>query len=274
VEAGAMTAVTYDELVDLSGGKFGKIDVACPLCGPYRKKHNQKSKTLAIWRKEDGFATYHCAHCEAKGYAFESNGVVKSKDELEAIHERIRTDRERDQREREERTESARQIWAATVPLAGTLGHKYLTEIRGLDVDRLELGHVLRWHERGRMLVAMMTDARSGRPTGVHRTYLDDAGSKLRRKMLGTMGVIRISPDEDVTLGLGIVEGIEKALAILLHGWAPIWCGTCAGGISGFPVLSGIESLTIFKDDDSAGKEAAAKCARVWHATGREVFIK
>ena len=38
--------------------------------------------------------------------------------------------------------------------------------------------------------------------------------------------------------------------AILLDGWTPVWCVCNAGGIERFPVLSGIEALTIFVDDD------------------------
>ena len=38
--------------------------------------------------------------------------------------------------------------------------------------------------------------------------------------MLGSQGVVRLSIDEDVTLGLGICEGIEDGLAVLQLGWA------------------------------------------------------
>jgi hypothetical protein len=54
------------------------------------------------------------------------------------------------------------------------------------------------------MVVALMTDAISNDPIGIHRTFLDANGKKRERKMLGRQGVVRITPDEDVTLGLGI----------------------------------------------------------------------
>ena len=38
--------------------------------------------------------------------------------------------------------------------------------------------------------------------------------------MLGKAGVVRLSSDEDVLEGLGICEGIEDGLAILVSGWA------------------------------------------------------
>ena len=55
--------------------------------------------------------------------------------------------------------------------------------------------------------------------------------------MLGRQGVVRITPDEDVTYGLGIAEGVEDALAIALE-WGPAWAATSAGAIERFPVLS------------------------------------
>jgi hypothetical protein len=40
------------------------------------------------------------------------------------------------------------------------------------------------------------------------------------RKMVGR--VIRLSPDEDVELGLGICEGIENGLTFMGVGWRPV----------------------------------------------------
>jgi hypothetical protein len=143
-----------------------------------------------------------------------------------------------------------------------------------------DLSHALRWHEGIGAVVALMTDAVTGKPTGVHRTYLrpdgtnviDERGDK-KKKMLGPRGVIRLSPDEDVTHGLGIAEGIEDGLAMLLDGWVPVWAASCANAIASFPVLSGIEALTIFSDSDDAGVKAAEVCADRWRAEGRDVAI-
>ncbi len=84
-----------------------------------------------------------------------------------------------------------------------------------------------------------MTDPLTGEPTGVHRTFHPKDATKIERKMLGRQGVIRLSPDEEVTLGLGITEGIEDGLAVLLSGWAPVWASSSAGAIERFPVLGG-----------------------------------
>jgi len=131
-------------------------------------------------------------------------------------------------------------------------------------------------------MLALMTEPQTNVPCGVHRTFLEPDGSgkaavEPAKMMLGNAGVIRLSPDEDVTTGLGLTEGIETGLAIMQHaGWRPIWAAASAGAIAKFPALAGIESLTIFADadDSGAGMNAAAACAGRWTAAGREVLIQ
>jgi putative DNA primase/helicase len=118
-----------------------------------------------------------------------------------------------------------------------------------------------------------MTDPVTGTPRGIHRTFLNPDGTKRERKMLSNAGAVRLSPDEDVTLGLGIAEGVEDALAVLLSGWAPVWAATSAGEIDRFPVIHGIEHLTIFADADAAGIRAAENCAARWRAARQETRI-
>ena len=91
--------------------------------------------------------------------------------------------------------------------------------------------------------------------------------------MLGKAGVIRLSPDDEVTQGLGICEGIEDGLGVLLAGFAPVWAATSCWAIAQFPVVSGIECLTIFHDDDDPGIAAAHQCARRWAVAKREVRL-
>jgi hypothetical protein len=118
-----------------------------------------------------------------------------------------------------------------------------------------------------------MTDPASGEPIGVHRTFLSDDGTKRERKMLGRQGVVRLSPDETISSGLGITEGIEDGLAVLLSSWSPVWAATSAGAIARFPVLSGVETLTIFADADEPGLKVAQACCARWRNDGRDVRI-
>ena len=95
--------------------------------------------------------------------------------------------------------------------------------------------------------------------------------------MLGQQGVVRLSPDEDVLEGLGIVEGIEDSLAILLSGWGPVWAATSAAAIECLPVLPGIEALTIFRDRDDVGKRAAEvewPAVTFYKPVSRKLFVR
>ena len=118
-----------------------------------------------------------------------------------------------------------------------------------------------------------MSDPISHKPSGIHRTFLTKDGAKIDRRMLGKQGVVCLSPDADVALALGLTEGVEDGLAVLLSGWAPVWAATCAGAVAKFPLLAGIGSLTIFADSDAAGISAAVDCMERWQVAGREAVI-
>jgi putative DNA primase/helicase len=171
----------------------------------------------------------------------------------------------------------AQHIWKTASALPGTLGQKYFNEVRGLPIEHLgDISHAVRWHPDLKAVISLMTDPVTGDTTGIQRTLLENDATKRERMLLGHWGVVRVSPDEDVTEGLGIAEGVECAIAVLLSGWAPVWATCCAGNMARFPLLGGIEALTIFYDRDSSGtgRKAAEDCAERWCAAGREVFLK
>jgi hypothetical protein len=173
----------------------------------------------------------------------------------------------------EARTRIALRLWEESGPITGTLAEHYLVEHRRLDVRRLHLTHALRWHRHILAVVALMTDAATGKAIGVHRTFLKTDGTKRDRKMLGRQGVIRLSPDDTVTTGLSLTEGIEDGLAVLLSDWVPVWAATSSGAIARLPVVTGIEALTIFADSDAPGMQAAETCADRWRAAGCDTRV-
>ena len=70
-----------------------------------------------------------------------------------------------------------------------------------------------------------------------------------------------------------IGEGIETVLsASKLFQFKPAWSMIDAGNLKKFPVLSGVECITIAVDNDPAGKEAAAECTRRLLDAGTEVI--
>lgn len=132
----------------------------------------------------------------------------------------------------------------------------------------------------GPALVARITDAVTREALTLHRTWVRPDGRTADvdppRLLLGNHrkqgGVIRLWPDEAVTEGLGIAEGIETALS-LAWAYVPVWAGVDAGNLKAFPRLPGIESLVIGADNDPAGVDAAHACAQRWAADGVEVYM-
>lgn len=180
-------------------------------------------------------------------------------------------------------------LWRGAAPLTGSPAVAYLAG-RGISLAVIEAvsGHALRFHARcprGRegerlpALLALINDAATGEPRGVHRTFLEpDGRSKAAqgeaRMVLGRLqgGVVRLSPDEAVTRGLGLAEGLETALSVLTAGWCPVWAALTAGNLAQVPPLPGMEALTVFADHDpgGAGQCGAAQAVRRWRAAGRE----
>ncbi len=125
-------------------------------------------------------------------------------------------------------------------------------------------------------LVALFRNVESNGPCGIHRTFLDGEGRMLDRRMLGRAhdAAIKLDADESVTLGLHVGEGIETCLAARLAGFRPVWALGSASGIAGFPVLAGIEAVTVLGEvnDGGANHRAAQACAASWIEAGREAF--
>lgn len=179
--------------------------------------------------------------------------------------------------------ESALRIWRETRPIAGTIASMYLAG-RGLASNSPDI----RFHpncafgkdEAGnqRFVPAMVALVRSPGdriPLGIHRTELTLTGEKVDRKMLGPChgGVVMLSP-HDADTAVGICEGIETGLAVIRLGGGPVWACLSAGSLASFPILGGVQRLTIFADNDKAGLESAQKCAHRWIGFGIETTIQ
>ena len=204
---------------------------------------------------------------------------------------------------------AARRVWAEGVGVHGTLAATYLAS-RGLRLpnpivndDDYRYGwdpFSLRFHphcQRGPRelpggpcsapaLLAALVEPVTGDFVGVHRTFLLDDGSgkapPLRiadvtlpsKAILGTWGVVKLVQDDRVGHALALAEGLENAITIAQQAsYTTIWAAGRADGIRSFPLLFGIEALSIFVDGDQAGRSAAASCAKRWTRDGREVIL-
>ena len=97
---------------------------------------------------------------------------------------------------------------------------------------------------------------------------------------MGRLGIIRLSPDDEVGAGLHICEGLESALSGMSDprmNFCPMWA---AGSTSTLARISrssrGIECLTILADNDEneASVDAASITYWRWKDAGREVHIR
>jgi len=161
-----------------------------------------------------------------------------------------------------------------------------------------DVHNVLRFHPRciwgqdddGQWLyrpcvVCLLREVASDSQTGIHRIALHPDGRLIGRKAFGVKkgAAVKLWGDAEIASGLVIGEGIETVLAaatrVTYDGTLlqPAWALVDAGNLEAFPVLAGIEHLTILADADESnlGQEAARACARRWATAGRtaEVLI-
>lgn len=182
--------------------------------------------------------------------------------------------------------ERAQAIWRASVPITGTPAATYLQQARGIDPGIEPWPADLRFHPqcpfKGQMLpamVALFRDIRTGQPCGIHRTALKPDGSGKAfddaKAMLGRArdAVIMLDPFDAVELGVAVCEGIESALSAR-HSPAqwlrPMWACGSAGAIARFPVLGGVEVISVFADGDATGRRAARALCQRYDCAGLE----
>ena len=292
------------------GGHFSKLRQirstpeyvgACPKCGgDDRFSINVKKQC------------WHCRHCKPADVKGDVIGLIQFLDGCDFVTavERLSGERAEQQRggcsaEREPRRardedtgsiEAARRLWREAGPLEGTLGVTYLERDRG--IFGLPPADVLRFHPHcisgkdnaGKWqfhpcIIALYRDLISNEPTGVHRIALRPDGKLIRRMGLGGKqgSAVKLWQDVDVGAGLAIGEGVESVLAAAMHVeyrgtlLRPAWSLIDAGNLQAFPILPGIEHLTVLADADENGRgqDAARSCAKRWAEAGRtaEVLI-
>lgn len=239
----------------------------CPACG-----RGPKDRTCGVTVDDRG-GVAHCFRCDYRENTGGQSwpGRPHARAAATARHETL--------------SEFGLALWDACRPLAG----EALAYLDARACVAPPAGGDLRYHPAlkhppsgmvGPALVALVTDAVTGQPLTLHRTWIQADGNKAPldppRMLLGghrkAGGVVRLWPDEDVSTGLGVGEGIESCLS-LAHALQPVWAALDAGNLAAFPVLEGIEALTIAADHDDAGIAAAHACGERWAAAGREVRI-
>ncbi len=192
-----------------------------------------------------------------------------------------------DRMDDEARIARATALWNEAADPRGTIVEAYLRS-RGLELPDDVAGATIRFHGaapwldrsantliRVPAMLAAMRSIDADRITAVHRTRLTPDGAKVDRRMLGIAAgaAVKLDPDENVTAGLTIGEGIETCLAGRQLGFRPVWALASAGAVAAFPVLAGIEALTVLEENDEASDRATSACGARWHEASREVVL-
>ncbi|MDD5000802.1 MAG: toprim domain-containing protein [Thiomonas arsenitoxydans] len=259
-----MTAAPPFDIAEL---RIGENRLSCPQCdrGP-------KDKALAVRREGDGRVVWRCHRCGWSGAAGRETqpAAPRSKPAKPTPH-------------RDGLAPWAAREWAAAQPLHGAaLAYLQARACRIPPQDsHLRCNPALQ-HPSGYTgpgLVALVTDARTGQPISLHRTWVLASGEKAPLETPRLLaaghrkagGVIRLFPMERGQ-PLGIAEGVETALS-LAHADLPTWAAIDAGNLAALPVLRGVPELVIGVDADPAGEAAAKECSTRWLAAGRRVRL-
>lgn len=168
---------------------------------------------------------------------------------------------------------AARRLFAASVPVPGTLADTYLRS-RGLTQGGTSSALRFQakcWHrDEGQTksiprpaLIAAVTDG-AGVCRGVHRTWLAPDGQgkaavvTQRRAMGHLLGnAVRLTPHDDI---LVVGEGIETMLSLLEAApGLPVWAALSSAHLGAVLLPEGLERLYIAIDRDPAGQRAAER---------------
>jgi putative DNA primase/helicase len=278
------------ELAALLGGDVNGNRVSCP--GP---GHSIGDRSLSVTpaKNDDGFVVHSFAGDDrhaciehvmsrldpGKRAALAALGVdLPPSDDPDAL--------ERALEERRRRIERAREIWDASVSPFGTPVEAYLWRERHLDLTPDVAGDVIRYHPacpwkdnltgkvfQAYCMIAAVRDIGTNEIVGVQRTRLSLVGEKLERRMLGIAAgaAVKVDSDDLVTHGLHIGEGIETCLTARQLNLKPVWGLGSKGQIAKFPVLGGIETLTVLAEPDAEAE--VRECAQRWYDAKRVVLI-
>jgi putative DNA primase/helicase len=183
--------------------------------------------------------------------------------------------------------ERATKIWNGARDPRATLAEKYLREHRKLDLPDDVAGTVLRFHPQcpwrdeniGKTvflpaLIAAFRNVDNDELTAIHRIALKPDGSKIGRRMLGVVRRAAVKLDSHIGDELVVGEGIETCMAARQQGVpGAVWALGSVGSITFFPVLPGINRLTILGEAGEASAQAIKACGTRWYRAGRRVRI-
>jgi len=241
--------------------KIGRQRLGCPRCDK-----GARDDALVLWINSDADCNWSCHRCQwSSGWRAAIVTEISAPISRQS-DQRVRQDL---QNHRSSLSDYACRLLSGAAPIvADDLAGRYLTA-RCCALPRNDmLFHPSIWHPQERCafpaMVAVITDIITGDRISLHFTFLDPGGSgkapidRPRLYLAGHRkagGVVRLTPDDETTHGVILGEGLETCLSYALE-YSGIWACLDAGNLGAFPVLPGIEGVTVLIDNDDAGRRA------------------
>jgi DNA polymerase len=265
-------------LAELIGEPLVNGKICCPF-------HDDHAPSLVVYDDH-----YHCFVCGAHGGPIDWLMQVEGMGREQALQLLSAWDGPTIERsdpgdEADRKHAFALRLWEQARSIGGTLAARYLAETRNIDLTVLptNIDEVLRFHPRCPFspgvyhpcLLALLRDARTDAPSGIHRVALTTTAQKLDRRTLGRPGVVKLWPaGSQLVVGEGIETVLAAATRISYRGepLRPAWSALSADRLGNLPVLPGVERLILLVDHDDAGRSATACCAERWTRAGRTVI--
>jgi putative DNA primase/helicase len=190
------------------------------------------------------------------------------------------------------RIRQAQTIWEEASHTIWTKAENYFAS-RKIDIPDDLAETVLRFHpecpwrnestgktDRIPCLIAAFRSIDDDIITAIHRIRLDqpERWPKTERRMLGVTrrSAVKLGPSGSrLTIG----EGIETCLAAMRLGLGlglglgPAWALGSVGAISFFPLIEGVQELTILAEAGEPSARAIKICGRRWRRGSRRVFV-
>jgi putative DNA primase/helicase len=176
-------------------------------------------------------------------------------------------------------TKAARRIWDAALPIAGSLGERYLIS-RGLSLPSrglryhpaTPLGPASRAQFRPAIIAAL---ERAHEVIAIQRLFLDEEGqlaANLQKPKLGLGrpldAAVRLAPAQ---AELGLAEGIESALAAHQLLGIPVWATLGSERLAHVTIPSTVRRLTLLPDADRSGRIGEGKARRAYAREGLDL---
>lgn len=242
----------------------------CPFCG---------GKDRYRFTDFNGTGGYICSGC-GNGSGFDFLMKLRGWDfktaarEVEKVIGECRPDAKSPERSEADKRAAMNKLWrSAKAVMATDPAGRYLAGRCGLSEFPAALRYVPALHYTGATtdypaMLAKVTGP-DGKPSNIHRTYLNAEGHKApveapRRMMPGTIAkgaAVRLCPSG---ASLGIAEGIETALSASALFELPCWAALNAEMLKVWQPPQGVMRVTIFCDNDAnfTGQAAAYALAR------------